>query len=327
MPGGPVEARLRVAARSATQARMDAELPIVAGVELGGTKSIAVLASGREVLDEVRVATGAPGETLGAMAAALYGWRGRFASVGIGTFGPVALGGADRGRMLATPKPGWAGADVLGPFAAFGVPMALDTDVAAAALAEGRWGAAKGCATHAYVTVGTGIGVGLIANGAPVHGWLHPEFGHLRVRRVPGDTFAGTCRWHGDCVEGLASGPAIAARAGFRSADMLAADDPVWSFVATDLAEMVAALLLACACQRIVFGGGVGLGQAAHLLPLVRAGVAERLAGYLPLERAGGVDAIIVPAALGDQAGPLGCVALGLGVLERETMIASAIKQ
>lgn len=294
---------------------MTAILPIVAGVELGGTKTIAVLARGTEVLDEARVPTGAPGETLGAMAAALVGWSGRFAALGVGTFGPVALGGADRGFMLATPKPGWAGADVLGPFRSLGVPVALDTDVAAAALAEGRWGAAQGVDTHAYVTVGTGIGVGLVADGAPVHGFMHPEFGHLCGRRAPGDTFAGNCPWHGDCIEGLAAGPAIATRAGGRSASQIAVDDPVWGFVAADLAEMVAALLLAAAPARIVFGGGVGLGQAAHLLPRVRAAVVARLAGYLPLERAGGADAVVVPAALGDQAGPLGCVALGLGAL------------
>jgi len=291
------------------------DLPIVAGIELGGTKSIAVLARGTEVLDEARVPTGAPDATLGAMAAALAGWAGRFVAVGVGTFGPVALGGADRGFMLVTPKPGWAGADVLGPLRGFGVPLALDTDVAAAALAEGRWGAARGVDTHAYVTVGTGIGVGLVANGAPVHGFMHPEFGHLCARRAPGDSFAGICPWHGDCIEGLASGPAIAARAGGRSASAIEVDDPLWSFVAADLAEMFAALLLAAAPARVVFGGGVGLGQAAHLLPRVRLAVTQRLAGYLPLDRAGGADAIIVPATLGDQAGPLGTVALALGAL------------
>ena len=291
------------------------ETPLVAGVELGGTKCLAVLARGTDILDEVRVPTTTPGETLGALAVAAWAGRGA-AAVGVGSFGPIALDPAreDYGRMLATPKPGWEGADVLGAVRGLGVPIALDTDVGAAALAEGRWGAAKGCGTHAYVTVGTGIGVGLVANGATVRGFLHPEFGHLRVRRVAGDAFAGICPWHGDCLEGLASGPAVAARAG-RAGDTLAPNDPVWERVAGDLAEMVVALLLAAAPERIVFGGGVGLGQAAHLLPRVRAGVASRLNGYLPLERAGGVEAIVVPAGLGDRAGPLGCVALALGVL------------
>ena len=293
---------------------MDGDLPIVAGIELGGTKSIAVLARGRHVLDEVRVATTTPGDTLAPLADALHRWAGRFAAVGVGAFGPIALGGADAGRMLETPKPGWAGADVLARLRDAGVPIAIDTDVAAAALAEGRWGAAAGCGTHAYVTVGTGIGVGLVANGAPVHGFLHPEFGHLCARRAPGDTFAGVCPWHGDCVEGLAAGPAIAARAGGHAGDAVAPDDPLWGFVAHDLAGMIAALLLAAAPERIVVGGGVGLGQP-HLWPRVRSAVVARLAGYLPLARAGGMEAILVPAALGTHAGPLGTVALALGAL------------
>ncbi len=295
----------------------DSQLPLVAGVELGGTKSIAVLARGTQIVAEVRVPTHAPAQTLDALAKAVEEWD-EIAAIGIGSFGPIAVDkrAQDHGRMQATPKPGWAGADIIGPFRARGVPIALDTDVGAAALAEGRWGAARGCDTHAYVTIGTGIGIGLVANGATVHGFLHPEFGHLRVRRVPGDAFAGTCAWHGDCLEGLASGPAIAARAG-RSAADLPADDPVWELVAADLAEMVAALLLAVAPQRIVFGGGVGLGQAAHLLPRIRAMTTLRLNGYLPIERAGGIDALIVPAALGEQAGPLGTIALALVALGR----------
>ncbi len=293
----------------------DPLLPLVAGIELGGTKSIAVLARGLEVLDEVRVPTTTPAETLGALSETVARWDG-ITAIGVGSFGPIAVDptAADYGRMQATPKPGWAETDVLEPFARAGVAVVLDTDVGAAALAEGRWGAARGCATHAYVTIGTGIGVGLVANGATVHGFLHPELGHLRARRLVGDTFAGICAWHGDCLEGLASGPAIAARAGKAGAD-LAADDPVWVAVAADLAEMVVALLLAAAPERIVFGGGVGLGQAAHLLPRVRTGVGKRLNAYLPLERAGGVEAIIVPAALGDRAGPLGTVALAMRAL------------
>jgi len=294
---------------------MHTATPLVAGVELGGTKSIAVLARGPEVLDEVRLPTLGPGETLRALAAAVERWP-DVAAIGVGAFGPIAVDARapDFGTMQATPKSGWAGADVLAPFRTRGLPLALDTDVGAAALAEGRWGGARGCSTHAYVTVGTGIGVGLVANGATVHGFLHPEFGHLRARRVPGDTFAGICAWHGDCVEGLASGPAIAARAGRPGAE-LAAEDPVWLLVADDLAEMLCALLLATAPERIVFGGGVGLGQAAHLMPRIRAATALRLNGYLPVERAGGLETIIVSAILGDRAGSLGAVALALATL------------
>ena len=314
---GGLRARRAVDMRKSSMG--DADLPVVAGIELGGTKAIAVLARGDRILSEARMPTETPELTLPALADVLSTWSERFAGIGVASFGPVALDAAapDRGRILKTPKPGWEGADVLGPLRAFGVPLALDTDVAGAALAEGRWGAAAGHAAHAYVTIGTGVGVGLIANGRPVHGFLHPEIGHLRVRRVAGDDFPGVCPFHGDCIEGLVSGPAIAARAAGIEAHDVPPDDAVWSRVAADLAELVCALLLACAPSKIVIGGGLGVGQAGHLLPRTRIGVVERLAGYLPLGRVGGIESILVPAALGDQAGPLGATALALAALGR----------
>ncbi|WP_419827469.1 ROK family protein [Sphingomonas sp.] len=284
-----------------------------AGVELGGTKTVAVLGRDRDIVDRLTVPTTTPAETLAAVADRLAEWRRdrALAGLGVASFGPVALdpASAEHGRMLATPKPGWAGADVLRPLAeAAGAPARLHTDVTAAALAEGRWGAARGLADHAYVTIGTGIGVGLVANGAPVSGRMHPEAGHLRVRRLAGDGFAGSCPFHGDCLEGLASGPAIAARAG-RPADALPPDDPAWSLVADALAEGFAALLTTLAPAAIVVGGGVGLGQP-QLLPLVRAGIVAKLGGYLPFVTAETIATMIVPAALGGDAGPLGALLL-----------------
>ncbi len=285
--------------------------PLLAGIELGGTKAIALLARDREIVAQASVPTTTPEATL----AAIENWlvaakaaHGDFAALGIASFGPLGLrrDGEGHGGITATPKPGWSGTPLLSRFAALGVPMALDTDVNAAALAEGQWGGAIGCDTHAYLTIGTGVGAGIVAHGQPLHGLVHPEFGHVRVRRLPGDDFAGSCPFHGDCLEGLISGPALARRAGGDPA-RLPVDHPLWARVAADLAEALALLLLIASPQRILIGGGVGIGQA-QLLPMVRAGVAERLAGYLG--PAAARDDLIATATLGAAAGPLGAIAL-----------------
>jgi fructokinase len=291
---------------------------IVAGVELGGTKCIAVIGSANHIIARERVSTTDAASTLAALARHIGTWSSDHAvrAIGIAAFGPIHLD-RDRpnyGRIGDTPKPGWKGADVIGPFSALGLPVALDTDVAGAAIAEGRWGAAKGCDDHIYLTIGTGIGGGVIVHGRPVHGLLHPEIGHIRVRRVPGDSFAGLCPYHGDCIEGLVAGPAIAARAGAR-AETLRPDHPVWGMVATELAELMATLLLAVSSARIVLGGGLGVGQP-QLLPLIRTATLDRLGGYLASASLGDLGEIIVPAALGDDAGPLGAIALGLSALD-----------
>ena len=161
--------------------------------------------------------------------------------------------------MLTTPKPGWSGAPVLAPLAAAVTgPAALDLDVNGAALGEGRWGAAQRLSSFAYMTVGTGIGVGLVDGGRAVNGAVHPEAGHMRIRRRPGDGFEGICEFHGDCLAGLASGPAIEARTGERGAS-LGDGHPVWDEVVDHLAEACANLFLTTACERIVIGGGVSV--------------------------------------------------------------------
>ena len=295
--------------------------PLVAGVELGGTKSLAVLARGTEILDRLRVPTTDPASTLRAMSEQLAAWRadvGRFAAIGIGAFGPIGAdpARADFGYVTTTPKAGWPDTDVRGHFAErFDVPIAFDLDVAGAALAEGRWGASRGCSVHVYLTIGTGIGGGLVVGGEPVHGLVHPEVGHLRVRRLPGDTFGGSCPFHGDCIEGLASGPAIAARAG-RAAESLGPDHPVWLDVAADLAELMTMLVLTVSPERIVVGGGVAAGKE-FLLDLVRAHTATFLAGYVAGLDEPAVRGLIQLPELGDDAGPLGTVALGLRALEQ----------
>jgi len=292
--------------------------PLVAGVELGGTKCICILATGPDdIREEVRLPTTTPGETLPAIAAVLARWSG-FEALGIASFGPLELDprSPDHGRIVTTSKPGWSGADVLGLGRALGVPVRLDTDVNAAAFSEGRWGGARGLGTWAYVTVGTGIGVGSIVDGRSIAGLGHSEAGHLRVARLPHDLFPGVCPYHGDCVEGLASGPAVAARAG-KSAEALPDDDPAWAPVAHTLAGLMHNLVLTTAPQRILVGGGLGMGQPA-LLARVRAALIDSLAGYGVADRiADQIDIFLAPPALGERAGPLGAAALALAALGR----------
>lgn len=286
---------------------------MLVGVELGGTKTIAIVGRGREVIDRFVVPTTTPGMTLRAVADRLLTWQEIYepAAMGIASFGPIALTDRhrSRGTMLPNPKPGWSDADALGPLVeAMPVPAALHTDVTAAALAEGCWGAAKGLRDFVYITVGTGIGMGIIANGEPITGRMHPEAGHMPVRRLAGDAFPGVCPFHRDCLEGLASGPAIEARAG-APGTTLSSDDPAWVPVADALAEAMSILLLTLSCERIVIGGGVGVGQP-HLLDKIRSRIADKLAGYLPgFDERAGAD-IITPAALGADAGPLGALLL-----------------
>ena len=288
---------------------------LIAGVELGGTKCVCLLASGPgDIRDEVRLPTTTPGETLGAISAVLARWRDahEVRALGIGSFGPLELDdrAANFGSIVTTPKPGWSDTDLTGLARTLETPFAIDTDVNGAALAEGLWGAARGLRSFAYVTVGTGIGVGSIVNGQSVQGLGHSEAGHLRVGRIVGDLWPGSCPYHGDCVEGLAAGPALLARTG-RRGETLGADDPAWEMVVRALAGLLHNLVLTTAPERILIGGGV-LGGQDHLFPRVRSALIESLAGYATADRiAARIDDFIVPPGLGGMAGPLGAIAIG----------------
>lgn len=285
----------------------------LAGIELGGTKAIAVLADDGSIVEQLAIPTAEPEETLAQLNAVLREWDAadKLAALGIASFGPVRLdpASADYAQMLDTPKPGWRGAAVGERLTAgLDCPWTIDTDVNAAGLAEYRRGSAVGCDSLCYVTIGTGVGGGLVIGGRPVHGALHPEIGHLRLRRVPGDTFAGTCRFHSDCIEGLVSGPALAAR--FGAASNAAADDhPRWLHVAADLGELAASVLLTTSAERIVFGGSVALGRP-FLLPFIRAHALVALGGYLPHFKRETAEDMIVLSCLGASAGPMGAIAL-----------------
>lgn len=259
---------------------------LYAAVEAGGTKFLCGLGSAQTgSLEQARIATRDPQATLAEVAdffRAATARHGAPRALGIASFGPLDLDPASpgHGRITTTPKPGWGGLDLLGRMRAMlGVPAAIQTDVNAAALAEARLGAGTGAVGVAYVTVGTGIGVGFAEGGALRHRAGHPEAGHLSLRRHPGHAgFAGLCPYHGDCIEGLASGPAIAAAWG-ASLDRLAPDHPAWDVEADYLGQLCAALVLTAAPDRIVLGGGV-LAQA-RLLAGTRARAAHWLGGYV----------------------------------------------
>lgn len=285
-----------------------------AGVELGGTKCVVMLARGPgDVLAREMVPTTTPGETLASIEAILAGWRTneRFEALGIASFGPVDLDprSATYGHITSTPKPGWVGTDVLGPLQrAAEVPAAFDTDVNGAALAEMRWGSGRGFEDFAYITVGTGVGVGLVVNGAPTRGFAHCELGHIRVVRLAGDTFAGSCPFHGDCVEGLAAGPSLEARVGREKLDGMTANDPVWESVAWAVAQLCHTIVCAAAPRAIAIGGGV-MDRQPHLLARVNEMLVDSLAGYIPLPAG---EPYARRPELGNDAGPLGSIALAM---------------
>ncbi len=284
-----------------------------AGVELGGTKCVVIVANDAgEVLARAVVATTSPDETLGQVEAILAGWKNSSGldALGIASFGPIDVdpNSPSYGHLLATTKPGWSWTDI-GPRLqrASGMPIALDTDVNGAAFAEMRWGSGRGLDDFAYITVGTGVGVGLIVNGQAARGFGHSELGHIRVSRLAGDDWPGSCAFHGDCVEGVASGFSLKARFG-NGVDNLGPDDPVWESVVWAIAQLCHAIVCAAAPKRIAIGGGV-IDRQPHLLERIGTKLIESLNGFIHLPDDG---PYIRAPELGDDAGPLGAVALAM---------------
>jgi fructokinase len=297
-------------------AKSSAAKPLLGGVELGGTKCVCILGTGpSDVREQISIPTGERDSTLARINSVLDAWQaqhGPIEGMGLASFGPLDLRPDSRhfGHITSTVKPGWEGTDVIGRLATHrGVPIIINTDVNGAALAEGRWGAARDLKDYAYITVGTGVGVGLIVGGSPVFGCNHTELGHIRVARAAGDAWPGICRFHGDCVEGLASGPAIAARVGVPG-EQIPPDSPIWEPVAHTLGQLLHTILLATAPQRILMGGGV-MERRPELLARVREAFVRSLNDYLDLEDlTGRINDYVVPPGLGPLAGPLGALAL-----------------
>ncbi len=286
----------------------------IAGVELGGTKCIVVLAQpDGTILEQRSVPTTTPAATLAGIEDALDGWwqAGGFSALGVASFGPINLDRASPsyGHITSTAKPGWRDTPVADRLAArYPVPVSFDTDVNGAAMAEGRWGAAQGLADYAYVTVGTGVGVGLIVNGRATRGLGHCEAGHMRVARLEGDDWPGACPFHGDCVEGLAAGPAIGARLG-GAGERVPADHPVWETVVEAIAQMAQALVLATGPRRFLIGGGV-IADRPYLIEAIDHRIRALVGDYFSLPPL--ADHYVRAPGLGTRAGPLGPIALAL---------------
>lgn len=292
--------------------------PLYGAVEAGGTKFICLVAAGpgNEVA-RARFDTTTPAETLAHVVQffeQVQAAHGHLAGIGVGSFGPVDLDrqSSTHGYITATPKPKWSHTDLLGPLrATFGVPLGFDTDVNAAALGEHRWGSAQGLDTFVYLTIGTGIGGGGLVGGRLMHGLVHPEMGHMRLPRdAQADPFDGACPFHADCLEGLASGPAMAQRWG-QPAEQLADDHPAWKLEAEYLALATANLVCTLSPQRVILGGGVM--HRGCLLPMIRERTAELLNNYVRSPAiTEHIDSFIVAPGLGGNAGIMGALALAM---------------
>lgn len=282
---------------------------LLAGLDLGGTSVKVIVGTGPEdIAARFRIPTASPHETLDALVAVLEPYSSNLAGIGLSAFGPLQRDphSPDYGKVLATPKPGWSGTDLLAPFrAAFVCPVEVDTDVNGALRAEARWGAAQGLANAAYLTIGTGVGGAILSGGLIAGGPGHAELGHVKLARDPVDqrAFSGACPFHGDCIEGLVSAPAIEARWG-APPDALDDTHPAWAIVANDLAALCLALTYSVRPDRIILGGGVP--QREGLIRSIGDAFVRLAAGYALHPAATAPQAYIVPPGLGQDAGALG---------------------
>lgn len=292
------------------------------GIEAGGTKFVCVIGSNPDNIQaQISFPTTTPQETIDRAIAFFQRYQKQepLAAVGIGSFGPVDLNPASPtyGYITTTPKPDWAYTEFAGRISrALRVPVGFDTDVNAAALGEAVWGAAQGLGTFMYLTIGTGIGGGGMANGGLLHGLLHPEVGHLRVPHDwKQDPYAGACPYHGDCLEGLAAGPALLGRWGQRAED-LPPDHSAWILEAHYLGLGLVNLICALSPQRIILGGGIM--RQSGLFRMVRRNVQELLNRYLHAQAIlQQIDNYIVPPQLGDRAGALGAIQLARNAIKK----------
>lgn len=274
-------------------------------VEIGGTKTdMSVGTSYEDMADPVRIPTTDPEETIDRIIEFFVNHE--VAAVGVASFGPLHLSPSSSrfGTMMFTPKPGWSGTPLHHRLSdGLGLPVTIDTDVNGAARGEGRWGAAQGMSDFVYVTVGTGIGAGIVVGGEPIGGERHPEAGHIVVRRHPDDRHEGSCPYHGDCLEGMAAGPALEAR--FGRPETWPGNDVVLEMAVHYLAQGMVALVYTVAPERIVVGGGVSRLPGLH--ERLRGRVATLLAGY---PETPDLDLLISEPGLGDRSGLAGALLL-----------------
>ena len=289
----------------------------VGALEAGGTKMVCAIveAEGQQwnILEKVSIPTTTPEETLPRLAD-FFRNKG-IQALGIACFGPVDLhrDSPTYGYITTTPKPGWTWCDVAGFFGReLGVPIGFDTDVNGSLLGEATFGCARGLENSIYITIGTGIGAGIMSNGRLLHGMLHPEAGHLTLKRGVGDeVFACVCPYHDSCFEGLAAGPSIEKRYGKPGAELTERTE-VWELEAYYIAQALLAYIMILSPEKIILGGGVMHQES--LFPLIRKEVRRQLGGYLNTKELEHMDEYIVPASLGDDQGILGACCLAMEV-------------
>lgn len=288
---------------------------IFGALEAGGTKMVCALGNeDGKILDQISIPTTTPEETIPLVID--YFKDKEIEALGIGSFGPVDVDKNSEmyGHILDTPKTAWKYYDLLGDIQKeLNVPIGLDTDVNGSCLGEMTFGTSKGLDSIVYITIGTGIGVGVSVDGKLLHGMLHPEAGHILLRKHPEDEFEGSCPYHGICLEGLAAGPAIEKRWGKKAVE-LQDNKKVWEIEAFYIAQAIVNYVLTLAPRRIILGGGVM--HQMHLFPLIRKEVQELLNGYINTKEIKDIENYIIPASLNDDQGIMGCIQLAKLALE-----------
>lgn len=303
---------------------------LIGGIEAGGTKMVCAVAEVADqknsekcneagevkILNRISLPTGKPKETLAEIIDYFKKWD--IKALGIGCFGPVDLNrkSVTYGYITKTPKLEWADCNMVGTFKeALQIPVGFDTDVNGAILGEVTWGAAKGCESAIYITIGTGVGVGVYCNGSLLHGLVHPEGGHMLLSKHPKDNYKGHCPFHANCVEGLAAGPAIEERWGKKGYELSDCAE-VWELEAYYIAQAITNYIVTYSPEKIILWGGVMHQE--HLFDMVRTQVKEMLGGYVhhPMVEEQ-MNNYIIPPALGENPGILGAIRLGMLELER----------
>lgn len=285
-------------------------------LEAGGTKMVCAIGNENgEIFERISIPTETPDITIPKIVEYFQG-KG-IEALGIGCFGPIDLNRDSEtyGYITTTPKLAWRGYNIVGVLEdALSIPVGFDTDVNGSMLGEATWGCAQGLESSMYITIGTGIGAGIIANGKLLHGMLHPEAGHILMRRHPDDTYEGKCPYHKTCLEGMAAGPAIEARWGKKGVE-LADKKEVWEIEAYYIAQALVDYIMVLSPQKIILGGGVMHQE--HMMPLVRKELKEQLGGYIQTKEIENLEEYVVLPSLNDNQGIMGAFKLALDELER----------
>lgn len=284
-------------------------------LEAGGTKMVCAIGNEHgEIFERISISTEHPEVTMPKLIE--YFQDKKIEALGIGCFGPIDLNRSSEtyGYITTTPKLAWTNYNIVGAFQeALGIPVGFDTDVNGSALGEATWGITKGLENSIYITIGTGVGVGVISNGKLLHGMMHPEGGHVILRKHPEDHYEGKCPFHKACLEGLAAGPAIEARWGKKGAE-LADRSEVWELEAYYIGQALVNYVMMLSPERIILGGGVMHQE--HMMPLVREELLKQMNGYVQTKELTDIDNYVVLPSLDDNQGIMGALKLGLMELE-----------